>query len=49
MKKTRSRLLSLLLAIILIASVVPVQAASSDIAPYRYPYFARSVSLVLEG
>jgi len=38
MKKTRSRLLSLLLAIILIASVVPVQAASSDIAPYRYDY-----------
>lgn len=38
MKKTRSRLLSLLLAVILIASVVPVQAASSDIAPYRYDY-----------
>lgn len=38
MKKTRSSLLSLLLAIILIASVVPVQAASSDIAPYRYDY-----------
>ena len=32
MKKTRSRLLALLLAVILIASVVPVQAASSDIA-----------------
>ena len=38
MKKTRSRLLALLLAVILIASVVPVQAASSDIAPYRYDY-----------
>lgn len=38
MKKTRSRLLALLLAVILIASVVPVQAASLDIAPYRYDY-----------
>ena len=38
MKKTRSRLLSLLLAVILIASAIPVQAASSDIAPYRYDY-----------
>ena len=38
MKKTRSRFLSLLLAVILIASVVPVQAASSDIVPYRYDY-----------
>ena len=38
MKKTRSRFLSLLLAVILIASAVPVQAASSDIAPYRYDY-----------
>lgn len=38
MKKTRSRLLALLLAVILIASVIPVQAASSDIAPYRYDY-----------
>lgn len=38
MKKTRSRLLSLLLAVILIASVVPVQAASPDVAPYRFDY-----------
>ena len=38
MKKTRSRFLSLLLAVILIASAIPVQAASSDIAPYRYDY-----------
>lgn len=38
MKKTRSRLLPLLLAVILIASVIPVQAASSDIVPYRYDY-----------
>ena len=36
MKKTRSRLLSLLLTVVLIASVVPVQAASPDIAPYRF-------------
>ena len=36
MKKTRSRLLSLLLVGILIASVVPVQAAFSDTTPYRF-------------
>ena len=46
MKKTRSRLLSLLLAVILIASAIPVQAASSDIAPYRYDYVSScSISL----
>ena len=38
MKNTHYRLSSLLLAVIMIASVVPVQAASSDIAPYRYDY-----------
>ena len=46
MKKTRSRLLSLLLAVILIASAIPVLAASSDIAPYRYDYVSScSISL----
>lgn len=46
MKKIRSRLLSLLLAAILIVSVVPVQATSSDIAPYRFDYVA-SCSIAL--
>lgn len=32
MKKTRSKLLSLLLAVIMIASVVPMQTTSWDIA-----------------
>ena len=52
MKKTRSRLLSLLLAVILIASVVPAQAASSDIAPYRYDYVsscAASLNITSRG
>lgn len=48
MKKTRSRLLSLLLAVVLIASVVPVQAASSNIAPYRFDYVnSCSIALVI--
>lgn len=38
MKNTHYRLSSLLLAVIMIASVVPMQAASSDIVPYRYDY-----------
>ena len=46
MKKTRSRFLSLLLAVILIASVVPVQAVSPNIAPYRFDNVA-SCSIAL--
>ena len=50
MKKTRSKLLSLLLAVILIASVVPVQAASSDIAPYRFDNVAScSIALTISS
>ena len=50
MKKTCSRLLSLLLVGILIASVVPVQAAFSDTTPYRFDHVAScSIALTISS
>lgn len=50
MKKTRSRLLSLLLVVVLIVSVVPVQAVSPDIAPYRFDHVAScSIALTISS